>query len=204
MLGSQNLQSYFTDWLCGLTRRRYTANEARRSGWLRINFNNLGTFNVRRLGHFRDILPGSNQFLWRGFAVLATRDRFLSMLTWLIWSDLQRYTHTQTNQEVFREKKNNFLRSSQAARHVAQTIPIFSTNVGVGDKRLSFIIPAETKPVLPVIMRTKHIFEPRRRTSQSFWPRRGATSPEPCLSKRAHLEVYKEAFSSLFSYYTWK
>lgn len=58
-----------------------------------------------------------------GFAVLGTRDRLVSMLTWLAWSDLRRYTHRQTNQEVFSIKKN-FLRPLKGARHVAQTVPI--------------------------------------------------------------------------------
>lgn len=43
-----------------------------------------------------------------GFAVLGTRDRLVSMLTWLAWSDLRRYTHRQTNQEVFSIKKKLF------------------------------------------------------------------------------------------------
>lgn len=138
-----------------------------------------------------------------GFAVLGTRDRLVSMLTWLAWSDLRRYTHRQTNQEVFSIKKKTFWDRWREQDMLRKRSP-FSTNVGVGHSCLSFVIPAETKPVLPVIIRTKHIFEPRRRTSQSFWPRRGATRPEPCLSKCAHLEVYIEALSSLFSYYTWK
>lgn len=113
--------------------------------------------------------------------------------------------HTDRHRTVYFEwKKKTFCDRRREQNIVLRKRSPFSTNVGEGHSRLSFVIRVETNPVLPVTIWTKHIFEPRRRTSQSFWPRRGTTCPEPCLSKRAHLEVYKEALLSLFSYYTWK
>lgn len=139
-----------------------------------------------------------------GRAVLDTHKTRVSMLTWLVLSYPQK-AHTHTDTELCIRSKKNILRPSQGAKHrVAQTVPI---QYKCWWRPLSSFLyhPRGNKnPVLPVIIWTKHIFEPRRRTSQSFWPRRGTTRPEPRLSKRAHLEVYKEASLSLFSYFTWK
>lgn len=134
-------------------------------------------------------------------SILDTHETCAIMLTWLVLSYPQRaHTQTDTEQCISSEEKT-FCDRRREQNIVFRKRSTFSTNVGEGHSRLSFVVPVETNPVLPVIIWTKHIFEPRRRTSQSFWPRRGTTCPEPCLSKRAHLEVYKEALLSLFSYY---
>lgn len=89
------------------------------------------------------------------------------MLTWLVLSYPQR-AHRQTQNSVFRVKKKTFCDRRREQNIVLRKRSPFSTNVGEGHSRLSFVIRVETNPVLPVTIWTKHIFEPRRRTSQSF------------------------------------
>lgn len=78
-----------------------------------------------------------------GRAVLDTHKTRVSMLTWLVLSYPQK-AHTHTDTELCIRSKKTFCDRRREQNIVLHKRSLFSTNVGEGHSRLSFI-PAETK-----------------------------------------------------------